>query len=104
MLIEVNTGNTIQGGEELNKYIKEMLESALSNFADQVTRVEVNLSDQNGAKGGGEDKHCAMEVRLANRKPTAVTCNAETLDLAILGATDKLKHSIEHILGRLYDH
>ena len=103
MLIEIKTGNTIQGSENLNEHFKGLVEGILHQFTSHITRLEIFLSDQNGNKGGS-DKHCAMEARLAKIKPTAVTHDAETLELAVIGAADKLKHSIEHTLGKLQHH
>jgi hypothetical protein len=45
-----------------------------------------------------------MEARLKGRQPTAVTCQAATLDQAIAGAADKLKRSLESTLERLRGH
>jgi ribosome-associated translation inhibitor RaiA len=101
MHIQVNTDNNIEGREEMAARVEAMVEDALSRFSDQITRVEVHLSDENSHKSGQNDKRCMMEARLENRRPTAVTHQAATLDQAISGAADKLKTVIESTLGRL---
>jgi ribosome-associated translation inhibitor RaiA len=103
MHIQVNSDNNIEGREELAARVEAVIEEALSRFSDQITRVEVHLSDENSHKSGQNDKRCMMEARLENRRPTAVTHQAATLDQAINGAADKLQRSIESTLGRLRD-
>jgi len=66
-----------------------------------ITRVEVHLSDENAGKAGSHDKRCMIEARLEGHQPIAVTDEAETLGQAIGGAAEKLKHSLDHTLGRL---
>ena len=61
------------------------------------------MSDENGDKGGPNDKRCMMEARLEGLQPVAVTQLAETLDDAIDGAAGELTRLIEHTLGRLKD-
>ncbi len=101
MQIQVNTDHNIEGREELAARVEAVVEAALSRFSDRITRVEVHLSDENGAKSGGNDKRCMMEARLEHRRPTAVTNHAATVDEAVSGAADKLQRSIESALGRL---
>jgi ribosome-associated translation inhibitor RaiA len=103
MHIQVNSDNSIEGREELATRVEAVVEEALSRFSNQITRVEVHLSDENSHKSGQNDKRCMMEARLENRRPTAVTHRAATLDQAINGAADKLQRSIESTLGRLRD-
>ena len=103
MHIQVNTDNNIEGREKLAAHVEAVVEEALSRFSGQITRVEVHLSDENSHKSGQNDKRCMMEARLENRRPTAVTHQAATLDQAIDGAADKLQRSIESTLGRLRD-
>ena len=101
MHIQVNTDNNIDGREELAAQVEAVVEKALSRFTDQITRVEVHLSDENSHKNGQNDKRCLMEARLEGRQPTAVTHQAASLGQAIDGAADKLKTVIESTLGRL---
>lgn len=103
MHIQTNTDRNITGSEGLAAQANAIVESALARFSDQITRVEIHLSDENGARGGGEDIRCMMEARLEGRQPIAVTHRAATVELAMDGAADKLKHSIESTLGRLRD-
>ena len=103
MKIQINTDHHITGREALTQQAEATVESALGHLAEHVTRVEVHLSDENGKKAGSHDKRCLMEARLEGHQPIAVTHEAESIDDAIDGAADKLKRSLDHILGRLSD-
>jgi len=103
MQIQINTDHNIEGREALAAHVQGVVESVLGRFGEQITRVEVHLSDQNGDKSGQDDKRCMMEARLEGRQPTAVTHSAGTVDEAVDGAADKLKRSLESTLGRLAD-
>ena len=50
MLIQVNTDHNIEGRETLATHVQGVVEDALSRFKDQITRVEVHLSDENSGK------------------------------------------------------
>jgi ribosomal subunit interface protein len=101
MQVQLNTDRQITVNDQLAQQVESALESALSRFADQVTRVEVHLSDENSDKGGDNDKRCLLEARLAGLRPVAVSHQAGTLQQAIDGAAQKLERSLESTLGRL---
>ena len=62
----------------------------------------MQLTDENhAAKGGGVDKRCMMEARVAGRAPVAVTNYAPNQDHAFRGAADKLAHALDHTFGKL---
>lgn len=103
MKIQINTGPNTDGREQVARQVEGIVESTLGHLAEHVSRVEVHLSDQNSDKGGSADQRCMMEARLEGRQPTAVTEDAATMAEAITGAAEKLKHSLDHILGRLSD-
>jgi ribosome-associated translation inhibitor RaiA len=103
MQIQVNTDHNIEGHETLIANVRSAVERALDRFSDRITRVEVHLSDQNGDKGGPNDKRCTMEARLEGRQPMAVTHDAATLDQAIDGATDEILRFLESTLERLQE-
>jgi ribosome-associated translation inhibitor RaiA len=100
MKIQVNSDIHIEGGEALSARVSAAVEHALRRLQDQVTRVEVHLSDQNGDKSGQRDKRCVMEARLEGRQPIAAADQAATLDQAVRGAAGKLARLIDSQLGR----
>ena len=103
MQIQINTDHNIERREALAAHVSTVVESAMSRISDHITRVEVHLSDENGAKHGHNDMRCMMEARLEGRQPIAITHQAMTLDEAVDGAADKLARTIEGTLGRLRD-
>lgn len=105
MHIQINTDHNIEGHEAHATRISSVVESALKRFSDRITRVEVQLSDENSKqKGGNDDMRCVIEARLEGRQPIAVTQRAATVDQAVDGAADKLTRLIESTLGRQRDH
>ena len=103
MKIQINTDNNITGRESLVERAEATVTNTLGHIAAHVTRVEVHLSDENGAKSGGQDKRCMMEARLEGRQPIAVTDESDDLGDAISGAADKLKNALDTIIGRMTD-
>lgn len=100
MHVEVNTSNGIDNKDTLQRWAADYLNDHLARFAQDVTTVEVQLTDENHVKGG-PDKRCMMEARLPSRAPVAVTNIADSQDLAFRGAAEKLTHALEHALGKL---
>lgn len=103
MQIQINTDRNIEGREALSAHIREVVEHALSHESGHVTRVEVHVSDENGPKTGPNAMRCTMEARLERHQPLNVTFDAESLHQAIAGAADKLRHLVEHTLGKERD-
>jgi len=101
MQIQVNASNGIENKEALERWADAEIKDNLSRFAEEVTRVEVHLSDETTGKSGGGDKRCTMEARLAHHQPVAVTHDAPMLDEAFRGAAGKLKRLLEHTLAKL---
>lgn len=100
MNIQVNTGNHIKGGERFSEYVSGIVSHAFNRFSSQLTHVDVHFSDQNSSKVGAMDKRCLIEVRITGRKTTAVSSDADSIDEALLSATEKMKNSIENTIGR----
>jgi hypothetical protein len=95
MTIQINTDNNIESSARLEDYLKTFLNEELSRYSDDITRIELHLSDENGSKGGGNDKRCMLEARLINKKPFAVVSTADTIEKAVSDAAIKLKSSLD---------
>jgi ribosome-associated translation inhibitor RaiA len=104
MKIQINTGKNVSGNEELRASLTSLVSEGLSRFNDQITRLEVHLSDEDGNKDGLNDKRVMLEARIEGRQPIAVTDQAGTHEEAVNGAINKLKTSLKTILGRLKNH
>jgi len=104
MNIQINTDNNISGNERLETYVQSTITKELSRFNDDITRIEVHLSDENGSKEGEKDKRCMIEARLKNIQPIAVTSQENTIEKAVSDALNKIKASIDTIIGRSKNH
>lgn len=104
MLVEVNTDKNIKNSERLIEYCKSMVEAELDRFAEHITRVEIHLSDENGEKGGEDDKRCLIETKLKGKSPVAVKNTASNVDDAISGAIDKITKVLETSLDKMRNH
>lgn len=100
MHVQVNTSNGVQNKESLERWANDYLQGQLSRFAQDVTRVEVQLSDENSAAKGAADLRCTLEARLAGHAPVAASHHASTQDEAFRGATQRLIHLLDHTLGK----
>ena len=104
MLVQVNTSNGIENKDALERFADDFLKSALARFANEITTIEVQLTDESNGKGGAADKRCMMEARLNGHAPVAVKNFAGTQDEAFRGAAERLERALEHTLGKLDRH
>ncbi|MBF8456888.1 HPF/RaiA family ribosome-associated protein [Kaistella sp. G5-32] len=104
MEILINTDNNISGTAEMIAYFKTSIAEDFERFSEHLTRMEVKLSDENGDKSTGNDKKCVMEARIKGMQPTVVTSHSTTVEKAVKEASDKLKTSLDTVMGRLRNH
>ena len=103
MQVQLNTDDKIQADESLAAWAEKELKDRLARHRDQITRVEVHLSDASATRRGITDKRCTLEARLSGRQPVAVSHEAEKVADALFGATDKLLRKLDTALGRTRD-
>ena len=101
MKVQVNTSNDIENKETLERWASEFLNEQLARFNQDITSIEVQMTDENHAARGGVDKRCMLEARVSGRAPVAVTNYAANQDLAFRGAAEKLAHALDHTFGKL---
>lgn len=104
MTIQINTDNNLSVNEAFGNKLEDILSKELSRFSEHITRLEVHLSDDNGSKDGINDKRCLLEARLEGRQPVVVTQVGNNYEQAVHGAIDKLKSSLNTIIGRMRNH
>jgi len=104
MIIQFNTDNHIKGSEKFNATLTDTIMGGLGHYSDHITRVEVHLTDENGAKTGVNDKRCVLEARFEGRQPVVVTSHANTVDQAVDAAIEKLNHALDAVVGKMKDH
>ena len=103
MQIQVNTGKGMDNNEALQRWASDHLVETLGRFQQDITRIEVQLSDENSGRAGPADKRCMMEARLVHHQPLAVNHHADSQDEAFRGAARKLVHALDHALGKVHD-
>jgi ribosome-associated translation inhibitor RaiA len=103
MLIQINTDNNVDSGDQLTKLVENGIETALGSDAMRITRVDVHFGDESAGRKTGSDMKCMIEVRPANHEPVVVTEHASTTDEAFSGAVDKMQHLLGSLFGKLDD-
>lgn len=104
MTIQINSDKNLTVSPEYSEKIEAMVGLEVDRFIEHLTRIEVYLSDQNGNKVQGNDKRCNLEARLKGKQPVVVSHDAATYDQAINGASAKLSHSLDSIIGKMKAH
>lgn len=103
MQVQLNTDDNVVGQDSLAEWVDRETKDKLARFRDQITRVEVHLSDASAARVGVADKRCKLEARLAGRQPVTVSHDAGRVPEAFHGAADKLVRLLDTTLGRARD-
>ena len=103
MQVQVHTDDHSHWCESLAKWMQYESGIRLARFRENITRLEVFLTDVDAAKSGADDKRCRIEARVAGRKPVAVTAEADKMALAFISAVDKLTRALDADLGRVKD-
>jgi hypothetical protein len=104
MQVQVNCGDGLNAKGTLESWATGFLNDELGRFAGEITRVEVQLTDEAKGKNSGNDMRCMLEARLNGHAPIAVTNNGETMDEALRGSAAKLIRALEHTYGKLDRH
>lgn len=101
MQIQVHGDNHVEGSARLAEWVSAGISSKLERFDEEVTRVVVHIADENGDKAGSKDKRCQIEARPKGQQPISVTHKAESVNLAVDGAIEKLNTSLTSLYGKL---
>jgi hypothetical protein len=94
MKIEFHAANESNGGKASTDSYIHQIESALGPFSEVITHLDAHLSDEDPAHTGVNTKKCKLETKLENRKPIAVTDQADSYEKAIDNALVKLTASL----------
>lgn len=104
MKVQLNTDNQVQGNDAMAERVDAMATQYLQRFEQDLTRVEVYLSDASSGKSGSEDKHCSIEARLRNQQPIGVSHADESVEKALRGAFNKMVSRLDQIIEQKRDH
>ena len=101
--IHINAGNGLDNKETMERWADGEVRRSLDRFSNDVRRVEVHFSDNNGTKGGADDKRCTVEALVAQSAPVAVTHDAASLAEALSGANAKMVRALDKQIGKRRD-
>lgn len=104
MQIQINTTNEVEGRAALLSHAEDQVRQRLSRFESRLTRIEMHLGDENGARNTAGDKRCVLEARPTGLAPVTVTDHGNTLEEAMSGALKKMVNSLETTFGKLATH
>src|ERR1700760_1811352 len=103
MQIQISSDKNISMHKKLSNLIDSDLRRILNRFKNDITRVEVHLSDENGDKSGAQDKRCRLEVRPKRHQSLAVTNDSSDIPTAVTGAASKMVRLLVSTFGRIED-
>jgi ribosome-associated translation inhibitor RaiA len=103
MQIRVDVDDHIDGSEELMVRVEGVVEGSLDRFQEQISRVDVHLSQRIPHRHGERDMCCRMEAHAAGLKLVAVIHEAQTLTEAIHAASAKLERAVRLALAKAKD-
>ncbi len=104
MKIQLSTDKTIHGSESLHAYFTSLIATELERYQAHIFKVDAHVKDENGIKTGRNDISCLLEASLEGRKTMIASNQADTIELAVSGAIEKLKHALESNIGRTENH
>lgn len=104
MQFQFNSDSSVMGTANVAERIEAQVRHRLERFESRLSRVEVHVSDENGRKGGGDDKACMIEARIKGEKPIGVTAHAADVDTAARQAASTLLQRLERHFGKADRH
>lgn len=104
MKFQLNTDTHITGDTRLAEIAETLVTQALGHLTDRLSRVEVHLADENGAKGGADDIRCTIEARPSGLRPHTVTQRDASVEAALRGGAKKMRAYLDKEFGKLADH
>ena len=107
----LHTGVQVLAGLALNVFpaifiaianirIEAAVREKLARFEERLTRIEIHVRDDNGAKGGADDKACTIEARPRGGRAIGVTEHAAKVDDAARKAANTLAQRLERHFGK----
>ncbi|EDL49225.1 HPF/RaiA family ribosome-associated protein [Erythrobacter sp. SD-21] len=100
MQVQFNSDSSVMGTENVATRIEARVREKLARFEDRLTRLEIHVRDENGAKGGADDKACTIEARPTGGAPVGVTGHAATVDDAANKAANTLAQRLTRHFGK----
>ena len=100
MQVQFNSDSSVMGTENVAERIEAAVREKLARFEERLTRIEIHVRDENGAKGGADDKACTIEARPRGGRAIGVTEHAAKVDDAARKAAGTLAQRLERHFGK----
>lgn len=100
MHIQLNTDSHITGTDARAEQVETILLRELKHRKQEITRVEVHLSDVNSHRSGSHDKRCVLEARVTGLQPITAEDRADTIERAVIAAAARLGRAIDNAVGK----
>ncbi|MXP08581.1 HPF/RaiA family ribosome-associated protein [Pseudoblastomonas halimionae] len=104
MRFQFNSDSSLMGTADVATRIENQVREKLARFEDRLTRLEVHIRDENGPKGGSNDKACTIEARPRGGRPIGVTEHSDDVDAAARKAASTLAQRLQRVLGKASRH
>lgn len=100
MQFQFNSDNQISGEADLASRLETLVRTRLDRVLDRLTRIEVHVGDDNGPRGGADDKRCTIEIRPMGMQPITASDRASTVEAAASSAADKVLSAFDRQSGK----
>lgn len=104
MIIQLNADKILNVHETFGNKLEDIMSKKLQRFSEHITTLEIHITDENSIKTGPNDIKCILEAHLRGMQSLVVTEKANTLEQSVHKAIDRLKDSLDSIIGRSRDH
>ena len=104
MIIQFNSAHHVNATEGLQAKISGLLTEKLARFNEQIAKLDVHFTDENGSKPGLNDKRCVLEAHIDGMQPIVTKNHGHNYEKAAEGAIDKLKAALVSALERSNKH
>ncbi len=89
MIISIKTGKKVIDGTRFTAYFMTLIKRGLG-WCDELTHIELMLTDDNGKHEQHEDISCRLEALIKGKPMLGITNKAGTYGEAVAGAIDKM--------------
>ena len=100
MQVQFNSDSSVMGTANVAERIEAQVRDKLARFEDRLTRIEIHVRDENGAKHGADDKACTIEARPRGTRAIGVTEHASKVDAAARKAAATLAQRLDRHFGK----
>ncbi len=101
MIVQINGHSHADVDSRKITWMQTALGEEFARFADQISRVEVHFSDENGVdRKGSDDIRCLMEVRLNGKQPINVESRRDSVENAFREAASAMLRRMESLHGK----